>query len=74
MNVPGKHWRSRRADITLGSVPPGEEPDADEAVSRVLRGCNYPAGTSVVAGGCYAFVVDGLSFSEMIVFKAVANW
>lgn len=33
-----------------------------------------PTGTWATAGGCYAFVVDGLTFSELIVFKALSHW
>ncbi len=50
------------------------EPLQKEMPLRVVSGWNdWPASTLVPSPGCYGYQVDGLNFTEVIVFKAVAT-
>jgi hypothetical protein len=47
--------------------PPGRAPEGNHGWR------NWPTETRLQASGCYAYRVDGSSFSEVIVFRAIAT-
>ncbi|TMM21872.1 MAG: hypothetical protein E6F95_09800 [Actinobacteria bacterium] len=47
--------------------PPGRAPEGNDGWRE------WPSETRLQASGCYAYQVDGTSFSEVIVFRAVAT-
>jgi hypothetical protein len=71
--------RGARIDAP-GSIAFGEGPDQEELIfppGPTVNGRDgwreAPGGTYVKAPGCYAWQVDGVGFSTIIVFRAVAG-
>lgn len=56
-----------------GADPPAELRLPEEGGSAPAGWRNWPSHTRVRAPGCYAYQIDGLDFTEVIVFQAVRD-
>ena len=73
INAADSHWRGQPVQTISGENPYYGEVDLLESTSDTLPSSKpwrfWPSGTYVPTSGCYAWQVDGLTFTELIVVR-----